>query len=444
MPLCSRALLLALNPSSTATLDRLSKSRSFYSASDQTTCAPTVDRDTAKDLYALPGLVTTRPLPFNASQSYPFWLPLSYASSVDSLPPIHGQLLPLLLQHLSTPSSTPTRLPRPLQPLRNTTILLFGDSNERALVDSFCINIVGKEAVVRRFQDASASGAKWHADPHVCEVDLGVDAVGERSWLRIVGVMMFGVLVQTEEEGELLWGTKKAELEGPWTFPERVKLARHFLERLDEERGEGQVNPPILHVSSTLWDLMYANDYSYFSSLPSSPLTFLASHSSNPFAPSSSPSESTWGWQPSQVSHYLNRFSSALPLLQETFPSSPPIMLRTLHPLAHVVPPARDFWNPLRISQLNSAIRAASSPSSSPSHADTSLASPLPQVELFDLHRILDGMPETELLRNGGKDRVHLEWKTAGWIWMEGILEGVVWRAEPRQLGDEGKDNDLE
>ena len=110
------------------------------------------------------------------------------------------------------------RTPPPLRPFFGKTILLIGDSNERALVDALCDHTGNFSRVVKSNDPFTLSEA-WHADAHVCYI--------RAAQLEIISFMSFGVLV----DDDLFW-QNKSSVEPPMPFNLRADLAQKFMRKL--------------------------------------------------------------------------------------------------------------------------------------------------------------------------------------------------------------------
>lgn len=430
-----------LPPSLTSTYSRLT-------SSSPSKASPSPS-PSAVHLYRLPGILAYRPslAPSSAlskshvaegeedDQLAPYWLPLSFLPSLansshhppnanededeadnpspDSLlPPLHGRLVEQLRLLVQAPSSSPAL--DDLAFLTNTTLVLLGDSNERALVDSLCEYLGLESRVLSLTEVDEARGGRpkgsgrWHADPHVCEV--------ERVGLRVVAFMSFGVLVDggggggEGVSGEELWGRKKApDLVGPWSIEERIDLARSFLSTLDAPDSA----PGLIILSQTLWDLMYASDLSYH----------LSTHPTLPPPPSWAFLASSDAWHPTLLAHYISRTQLALSQLRRTFPSSP-VSLRTLHPLAQsrrspITGSSLDFWNDARVEGINAALQSVSVSVSVEQEEEEEEGGV--GVGMMPLAKVLQGQRRENLLKLG--DRVHLRWRPGGWVYAEMMFE---------------------
>ncbi|GAA5901301.1 uncharacterized protein JCM6883_000171 [Sporobolomyces salmoneus] len=328
-----------------------------------------------KSAYDRPGTLSTHPTRFDGNltgESIPYWRPFD----PTNLSPDHGRLLEKLFLSVSSSSQAEETDDAQIE-----TILFFGDSNERGIVDDLCFKL-GSWAKVVSSKNPPSSSELWHADPHVCEIELREPT---RRKLRFVSFMSYGVLIEKDSQ---LW-EKKTELDnGPWAVEERIELARVFVEKMRWRKID------LIGFNSNLWDLMYLHD------------THLRLKTNYEFSLSSSTLDS-----------YISRSLFALSQILTSFPDTP-IYFRTLHPLH----PGRkiDFFNSRRVVQLNQAAIEIVSRQNSLGREKGM------EVRLLDIGRVLEGWPtmkgeEFNIL----KDKVHLSWNPGLWMYGEMVLDAL-------------------
>jgi hypothetical protein len=104
---------------------------------------------------------------------------------------------------------------------------------------------------------------------------------------------------------------------------------------------------------------------------------------------------------------WIDRACQGLAYLKEAFPATP-IRWRTLHPLWPGT--EHDFWNDLRVAQMNAASVQVSA---------------ISKVPLLDLGRILLGQP-TDGPRSIMKDKVHMSWYPGLYMYAEMVLHYLL------------------
>ncbi|GAA5971813.1 hypothetical protein JCM3765_003506 [Sporobolomyces pararoseus] len=349
-------------------------------------------------VYDLPGTLTThsRRLDGNLSgDSIPVWKPFDHSNLNDnSAQGEHGRLLESLFlsvnSHKSTSEGGGRRLIDPLggeeKEEEVSTILFFGDSNERSIVDELCLKFGVWPKIYSTKQPPNRS-EMWHSDSHVCEIEHEEGGGEKKKLLRLISFMSYGVLI---EKNSKLW-EKKLELdEGPWSVEERIELAKNFVEKMGWKKID------LIVFNSNLWDLMYLHD------------THLLSKTDYEFSLSLS-----------TLDTYISRTVIALTELRQAFPETKKMSLRTLHPLH----PGRsiDFFNSRRIVQINQAtlevLRRIN---------DHNKEEEAEEVRLLDLGKVLQGWPTVKGEEfNILKDKVHLDWNPGLWMYGEMVLDAL-------------------
>ncbi|GAA5926607.1 uncharacterized protein JCM15063_000322 [Sporobolomyces koalae] len=316
--------------------------------------------------YDRPGTLSTHALRLDGNltgEAVPVWVPFDTAD----MPIDHGRRLETLMlsqsENGTSASSESSGNPR-------QTVLLFGDSNERAIVDELCLKF-GTWASVVSSKNPPTKSEKWHADAHVCEL----------ANLRLISFMSYGVMIEKDSQ---LW-ERKVELEGPWAVEERIGLAKAFVETMGWRVD-------LIVFNSNLWDLMYLHD------------THLRLHTVYEFSLS-----------PTTLEAYISRCVTALARLRALFPETK-VTFRTLHPLH----PGRsiDFFNLRRTVQLNQAALEVVARSERDGL----------DVQLLDVARVLEGWPTTGSQTSGNilKDKVHLGWNPGLWMYAEMMLDALA------------------
>jgi hypothetical protein len=223
---------LLISPSlGTRLTSTLSSERLLYYFWSQTTSIDTQKRYHSNPVsaYDRPGTLSTHSNRLDGNltgEPVPYWSPFD----TGDLSPSHGRLLEKLFLSISSP---PERIVDPVPISRIETVLFFGDSNERGIVDELCIKLGRGETwpTVISSKNAPTKSELWHADSHSCEIELK----RERKKLRLVSFMNYGVLIEKDSK---LW-EKKLELDGgPWSIEERIELAKKFVESM----GWGQID----------------------------------------------------------------------------------------------------------------------------------------------------------------------------------------------------------
>lgn len=169
--------------------------------------------------YDRPGTLSIHPDRLDGNltgDAIPYWAPFD-ATDLDEG---HGRLL----ETLFLAASRVERIVSPFPATEVEAVLFFGDSNERGIVDELCIKL-GSWPKIISAKNPPATSDLWHADPHVCEIELREQ--GRK--LRLASFMSYGVLIERDSQ---LWD-KKLELDhGPWAIEERIELAREFVDQM--------------------------------------------------------------------------------------------------------------------------------------------------------------------------------------------------------------------
>lgn len=171
--------------------------------------------------YDRPGTLSTFATRLDANETgeiVPYWAPFDSRG----LPADHGRLLERLLV-AATSEKQEEEDAAIVEMVKGKTILFFGDSNERSIVDELCIKL-GVWPQVISSSNPPAKSERWHADSHSCEIE-------KLGGVRLISFMSYGVLI---ERGSRLW-EKKLELNGPWAVEERIELAKEFVAKMEFE-----------------------------------------------------------------------------------------------------------------------------------------------------------------------------------------------------------------